>query len=100
MDDGMRVVEQCSHRTIGEWNELYAERDRLERLWKSAELQAEKTDDAYVIAVEQLRGAVEEVERLRRVVCTCNAYEINFGEGSPIAHRSACPAVPPTPRGQ
>lgn len=47
------MSDTCSHQTIAEWTALYAERDRLERLWKSAEIQAEKTDDAYVAAVEQ-----------------------------------------------
>lgn len=55
----------CSHQTIAEWTALYAERDRLERLWKSAELQAEKTDDAYVAAVARAEQAESDLRTLQ-----------------------------------
>lgn len=58
------MSDTCSHQTIAEWTALYAERDRLERLWKSAEVQAEQSGDAYVAAVEQLRRAVGALERI------------------------------------
>lgn len=46
-------------------------------------------------ALNSHEGAVEEIDRLRRLVCACRAYDLNFSVAGPPLHREGCPALPP-----
>lgn len=46
-----------------------------------------RADPLHMLALKR------EVERLRMLVCTCHAYEIDFSAEGPPPHRADCPAV-------